>query len=320
MPQLPTLMRQTVRWIHPRNSSSCFSCFFVTARIVSGGGAVIEGRVNGDLALSRALGDFRHKTARLPSAQQPVSAVADVVRHRRLGDEVVCFFKNKKKHFFSLSLNVAPLPLPYIQNLIQKSLSLDPFLPYVKLPFLPSITLKSALVCLSMRAVVSHAFFPMPHSQLFPYITSICFEELSFSHSPFFPYVTHPFVLYLTGCFCVFEQAFLLLACDGKTRAAQTPPPPCLPPPLRTLSSPLPTHPPVSSLPQPTTPSSKHTPRSTSVWSQKVGPASPMSQCSSVDGRTLSPRPGPSTASSLTMRVTISTLTTSLPMPNWPRL
>ena len=124
MPQLPTLMRQTVRWIHPRNSSSCFSCFFVTARIVGGGGAVIEGRVNGDLALSRALGDFRHKTARLPSAQQPVSAVADVVRHRRLGDEVVCFFKNKKKHFFSLSLNVAPLPLPYIQNLIQKSLSL----------------------------------------------------------------------------------------------------------------------------------------------------------------------------------------------------
>ena len=122
--------------------------------------------------------------------------------------------------------------------------------------FFPSITLKSALVCLSMRAFVSHAFFPMPHSQLFPYITSICFEVLSFSHSPFFPYVTHPFVLYLTGCFCVFEQAFLLLACDGKTRAAQTPPPPCLRPPLRTLSSPLPTHPPVSSLPQPTTPSS----------------------------------------------------------------
>ena len=104
MPQLPTLMRQTVRWIHPRNSSSCFSCFFVTARIVSGGGAVIEGRVNGDLALSRALGDFRHKTARLPSAQQPVSAVADVVRHRRLGDEVVCFFKNKKKKNSSVSL------------------------------------------------------------------------------------------------------------------------------------------------------------------------------------------------------------------------
>ena len=59
--------------------------------------------MNGDLALSRALGDFRHKTARLPSAQQPVSAVADVVRHRRLGDEVVCFFKKTKKNISSVS-------------------------------------------------------------------------------------------------------------------------------------------------------------------------------------------------------------------------
>ncbi|EOD39585.1 hypothetical protein EMIHUDRAFT_55783, partial [Emiliania huxleyi CCMP1516] len=48
------------------------------SRIVRAGAAVIEGRVNGDLALSRALGDFRHKTASLPAPHQPVSSLADV--------------------------------------------------------------------------------------------------------------------------------------------------------------------------------------------------------------------------------------------------
>ena len=49
------------------------------SRIVRAGGFVVDARVNGDLALSRALGDFRHKAVRgLPPHKQPVSSLADI--------------------------------------------------------------------------------------------------------------------------------------------------------------------------------------------------------------------------------------------------
>ena len=48
-------------------------------RILQAGGFILDGRVNGDLSLSRALGDFRHKcVANLPPARQPVSSEPDV--------------------------------------------------------------------------------------------------------------------------------------------------------------------------------------------------------------------------------------------------
>ncbi|KAL1519355.1 hypothetical protein AB1Y20_022881 [Prymnesium parvum] len=44
-------------------------------RILQAGGCIIDGRVNGDLALSRALGDFRHKSVPgLAPSEQPVSS------------------------------------------------------------------------------------------------------------------------------------------------------------------------------------------------------------------------------------------------------
>ena len=48
-------------------------------RILQAGGFIVDGRVNGDLSLSRALGDFRHKcVANLPPAKQPISAEPEV--------------------------------------------------------------------------------------------------------------------------------------------------------------------------------------------------------------------------------------------------
>ena len=50
-------------------------------RIVGAGGFVVDGRVNGDLSLSRALGDFRHKCVpELPPAKQPVSSEPEARR------------------------------------------------------------------------------------------------------------------------------------------------------------------------------------------------------------------------------------------------
>jgi len=54
-------------------------------RITRAGAQVIDARVNGDLALSRALGDFRHKAVpNLAPSHQPVSSVADVCTTRRI--------------------------------------------------------------------------------------------------------------------------------------------------------------------------------------------------------------------------------------------
>lgn len=57
------------------------------ARITAAGGFVDFGRVNGNLALSRAIGDFEFKkSAELAPEQQIVTAYPDVVVHE-MGDD-----------------------------------------------------------------------------------------------------------------------------------------------------------------------------------------------------------------------------------------
>ena len=57
-------------------------------RILAAGGFIVDGRVNGDLSLSRALGDFRHKSlGHLPPSKQPVSSEPEVRSTKRTGDE-----------------------------------------------------------------------------------------------------------------------------------------------------------------------------------------------------------------------------------------
>ncbi|CAO3644188.1 unnamed protein product [Mucor hiemalis] len=54
-----------------------------TDRITKAGGHVEFGRVNGNLALSRALGDFEFKTAKhLPAEEQAVTADPDITTHK----------------------------------------------------------------------------------------------------------------------------------------------------------------------------------------------------------------------------------------------
>lgn len=58
------------------------------ARILAAGGFVDFGRVNGNLALSRAIGDFEFKkSAKLPPEQQIVTAYPDVVVHEITDDD-----------------------------------------------------------------------------------------------------------------------------------------------------------------------------------------------------------------------------------------
>jgi protein phosphatase 2C family protein 2/3 len=58
------------------------------ARITAAGGFVDFGRVNGNLALSRAIGDFEFKkTAELPPEQQIVTAYPDVTEHDITDDD-----------------------------------------------------------------------------------------------------------------------------------------------------------------------------------------------------------------------------------------
>lgn len=62
------------------------------ARIENGGGFVAMDRVNGELAMSRALGDFRYKrNTALKVHEFPVICYPDVAVHRRSGrkDEVL---------------------------------------------------------------------------------------------------------------------------------------------------------------------------------------------------------------------------------------
>jgi protein phosphatase 2C family protein 2/3 len=58
------------------------------ARICAAGGFVDFGRVNGNLALSRAIGDFEFKkSADLPPEQQIVTAYPDVTIHEMSDDD-----------------------------------------------------------------------------------------------------------------------------------------------------------------------------------------------------------------------------------------
>ena len=58
------------------------------ARICAAGGFVDFGRVNGNLALSRAIGDFEFKkSAELPPEQQIVTAFPDVTVHEITDDD-----------------------------------------------------------------------------------------------------------------------------------------------------------------------------------------------------------------------------------------
>ncbi|EEB08727.1 protein phosphatase 2C Ptc3 [Schizosaccharomyces japonicus yFS275] len=57
------------------------------ARICAAGGRVDFGRVNGNLALSRAIGDFEFKSSDLPPEKQIVTAVPDVVCHELTDDD-----------------------------------------------------------------------------------------------------------------------------------------------------------------------------------------------------------------------------------------
>ncbi len=58
------------------------------ARITAAGGFVDFGRVNGNLALSRAIGDFEFKKgAELAPEQQIVTAYPDVVMHELSDDD-----------------------------------------------------------------------------------------------------------------------------------------------------------------------------------------------------------------------------------------
>ena len=75
--------------------SSDFSCLLNTdfnsgekARICAAGGFVDFGRVNGNLALSRAIGDFEFKkSADLSPEQQIVTAFPDVITHEITDDD-----------------------------------------------------------------------------------------------------------------------------------------------------------------------------------------------------------------------------------------
>ena len=87
------------------------------ARITAAGGFVDFGRVNGNLALSRAIGDFEFKkSAELAPEQQIVTAYPDVVVHE-MGDDdeflvIACDGKPIESRNLSACLANVRLPLP----------------------------------------------------------------------------------------------------------------------------------------------------------------------------------------------------------------
>lgn len=77
-------------------------CLGEKARITAAGGFVDFGRVNGNLALSRAIGDFEFKkSAELAPEQQIVTAYPDVTIHDITDDDefliVACDGKHNSK-------------------------------------------------------------------------------------------------------------------------------------------------------------------------------------------------------------------------------
>ena len=82
----------------PQNEGMCLLLYFLRlrltidlgekARICAAGGFVDFGRVNGNLALSRAIGDFEFKkSADLSPEQQIVTAFPDVISHTITDDD-----------------------------------------------------------------------------------------------------------------------------------------------------------------------------------------------------------------------------------------
>lgn len=95
------------------------------ARIVAAGGFVDFGRVNGNLALSRAIGDFEFKkSADLPPEQQIVTALPDVTVHEMSDDDEF--------------LVVACDGMKYLCESLQLSSRLLTFYRYLGLPIFPS--------------------------------------------------------------------------------------------------------------------------------------------------------------------------------------
>lgn len=72
-------------------------------RITAAGGFVDFGRVNGNLALSRAIGDFEFKkSAELPPEQQIVTAFPDVEEHELTDeDEFLVLACDGESYFFA---------------------------------------------------------------------------------------------------------------------------------------------------------------------------------------------------------------------------
>ena len=64
---------------------------FEKKRILEAGGFVMYDRVNGELAMSRALGDFQYKDVNVPQHEQMVTCYPDVSVHERTADdELIC--------------------------------------------------------------------------------------------------------------------------------------------------------------------------------------------------------------------------------------
>ena len=64
---------------------------FEKKRIIDAGGFVMYDRVNGELAMSRALGDFQYKDVKVPQDKQMVTCYPDISVHERSSaDQVMC--------------------------------------------------------------------------------------------------------------------------------------------------------------------------------------------------------------------------------------
>ena len=89
-PCLSTTSRRTKVCSSSPSGKTFFAKIFIgeKARITAAGGFVDFGRVNGNLALSRAIGDFEFKkSADLSPEQQIVTAFPDVVTHEVTNDD-----------------------------------------------------------------------------------------------------------------------------------------------------------------------------------------------------------------------------------------
>lgn len=74
------------------------------ARICAAGGFVDFGRVNGNLALSRAIGDFEFKkSAELSPEQQIVTAYPDVISHAITDDDEFLVIACDGTHYLNFS-------------------------------------------------------------------------------------------------------------------------------------------------------------------------------------------------------------------------